>query len=241
MNIISSRQRRPRLLVSGAVMVGALGLLLTGCSPAGSTTGDATTDIGTPEPAAASDVYEFQTNVFAAGNTLTVHLPEALIEAATTVNDESRIDTLMVSEFRLKAHPLENAAYCAFDVEITYTESGKQALESMGDSPSKSFGYAISEFGEAKPMNEFSDTNLEEALYLSDDFSTGTFVQECATSPNDEDATNAIKFPVMSEQGSPTAFAEADINVMSSGTVGLVDGEVDDFERDSQGNWIFSS
>ncbi|SFN51017.1 hypothetical protein [Mycetocola miduiensis] len=89
----------------------------------------------------------------------------------------------------------------------------------------------------ASPVADLDTSDPQSGEYISDDSKTVTFVQQCATSPNDDETTDAIGFPVQTG-GKIKTFASIEINVMKNGTLGIMEAEVTDYARDSNGDWI---
>ncbi len=60
-------------------------------------------------------------------------------------------------------------------------------------------------------------------------------------SPTDDDTDIRLSFPYLESRGGKETFrgfAGADVAVMADGTVSIVSGEVFDWVRDSNGDWI---
>jgi hypothetical protein len=89
----------------------------------------------------------------------------------------------------------------------------------------------------ATPVADLDLSDPQSGRYISDDLRTLTFVQHCATSPNDDETSDEFGFPVQAD-GEIGTFASVEINVMKNGTLGLIEAGVSDYERDSNGDWI---
>jgi hypothetical protein len=89
----------------------------------------------------------------------------------------------------------------------------------------------------AAPADDLDDADPELGWYLSDDSETLTFVQTCASDALDDDSSDEFAFPIESD-GTITTFASVELNVMKSGTLTVIEAEVSDYERDSNGDWI---
>ncbi|WP_158252516.1 hypothetical protein [Cryobacterium sp. Y57] len=79
------------------------------------------------------------------------------------------------------------------------------------------------------PEADLDVSDPQPGEYISDDSKVLTFVQQCATSPNDDETADAFSFPVQTD---------GEINVMKNGTLGITEAVVSDYQRDSNGDWI---
>jgi len=85
--------------------------------------------------------------------------------------------------------------------------------------------------------DELDASDPEPGRYISDDFRTLTFVQSCASDPLDDGSSDEFDFPIEID-GTIDTFASVEITVMKNGTLTIIESEVDDYERDSNGDWI---
>lgn len=90
---------------------------------------------------------------------------------------------------------------------------------------------------EGQLVSELDAADPEPGTYLSDDHETLTFVQSCATSPTDDQNARYFILPTSDGDSTPK-FATFDIATMKNGTIAIIDGKVEDYERDSNGDWI---
>jgi hypothetical protein len=89
----------------------------------------------------------------------------------------------------------------------------------------------------ATPVDELDDADPELGTYVSDDSKTLTYVQACASDALDDGSSDEFTFPIQTDSGiSP--FASVELNVMKGGTLTVIEEEVTDYERDSNGDWI---
>ncbi|GAA4520477.1 hypothetical protein GCM10023160_05830 [Brachybacterium paraconglomeratum] len=92
-------------------------------------------------------------------------------------------------------------------------------------------------------LDKLDPSNPETGVYASDDASQITIVQACASSTSDEDATEFdLEFPRTDEdeKSGVDDAASFTFTVMRSGEIGIVDGEVDGYQADANGDWITS-
>ena len=81
----------------------------------------------------------------------------------------------------------------------------------------------------------------EQGVYASEDGSAITVVQKCAASAGDEDAAEfTLELPRSDEEESTGVNDAASLmfTVMTSGQIGILDGEVDGYQVDANGDWI---
>lgn len=84
--------------------------------------------------------------------------------------------------------------------------------------------------GEARAQSDLDESVPKEGTYVGDDLTTITRVSDCAASATDPD--NAISMTLPS-------VGAVQLSVMTDGTIGVA-GEVDDYSRDANDNWIAS-
>jgi hypothetical protein len=90
---------------------------------------------------------------------------------------------------------------------------------------------------DATPIDDLDAADPERGRYVSEDSKTLTFVQACASDALDDGSADEFKFPIQSD-GSIDTFASVVMNVMKNGTLTIIEADVADYERDSNGDWI---
>lgn len=91
----------------------------------------------------------------------------------------------------------------------------------------------------ALALDALDESNPETGAYASDDGSDITLVQPCASSVGDEDsATFTLRLPKSGEDDKTSDAASFTFTVMRSGEIGVLEGEVDGYTTDSNGDWI---
>jgi hypothetical protein len=90
---------------------------------------------------------------------------------------------------------------------------------------------------DATPIDDLDADDPERGRYVSDDSKTLTFVQACASDALDDGSSDVFNFPIESD-GSIDTFASVVMNVMKNGTLTVIEADVTDYERDSNGDWI---
>ncbi|GAA1483660.1 hypothetical protein [Brachybacterium fresconis] len=91
----------------------------------------------------------------------------------------------------------------------------------------------------ALALDALDEADPETGAYASDDGSDITLVQPCASSVSDEDsATFTLRLPKSGEDDTTSDAASFTFTVMRSGEIGVLEGEVDGYTTDSNGDWI---
>ena len=87
---------------------------------------------------------------------------------------------------------------------------------------------------------QLNESAPEIGAYIADDLAGFTVVTKCVANPSDTDHRVGLRFPMTTTQYPSTpydSFASVVATVMIDGTISVA-GEVADYERDSNGNWI---
>ncbi|WP_179229202.1 hypothetical protein [Parenemella sanctibonifatiensis] len=87
------------------------------------------------------------------------------------------------------------------------------------------------------PISDFDESAPEPGTYIADDLSTLTVVGDCAASGTDPDNAIEIELPSVEADGETDNTATVQLSVMTDATIGVA-GEVEDYMRDANGNWI---
>lgn len=91
----------------------------------------------------------------------------------------------------------------------------------------------------ALALDALDEADPETGAYASDDGSDITLVQPCASSVSDEDsATFTLRLPKSGDDDKTSDAASFTFTVMRSGEIGVLEGEVDGYTTDSNGDWI---
>ena len=251
-----SARRKPTILTTLTALGAVTALALTGCSggstPAGN--GAPKADNGSPSGSNASDaLWDFSNNdAMSQKQSITFAINDDLFAVATDYAGNRVFDSITVTGLEVS-----DAKYCAVKIEFDYADgvdmdaligayiAGYKSLNlERLDAASSLIGFgglrADKEFGEADLKNLTTDK-----LWISDDYSTATKIQDCATQPYDPDAfTVPVEFAwaAGTEGGNGTylmpTLARAALTVMKNGDLTVIDNDVSDFVRDSNGTWI---
>lgn len=87
------------------------------------------------------------------------------------------------------------------------------------------------------PASDLDDSAPEPGTYVSPDYSTMTVVDDCAASATDPDNAVELELTKADEDGKLDTLAKLQLSTMTDGTIG-VGGEVEDYTRDANDNWI---
>lgn len=254
-----STMRITKLTTATLAAAGAVTLLaLAGCSSSADGVPDAEEMPAKPKGA----VYDFtQINGMPAAKEITFKIPDALVKT-----DPEYAKGRVLTSVTAKAHKLETAEFCAVDLTFTYaagvrdrvlnskwydpysktTADGELQAET-NPPPTQKIGYAASdgdepEVGKPDPSNPDFGTDRE---YITDDFRTLTKIVECASGPTDDEDNTDVFFNQLTEGPSTQPgtiaaddFGTAEIAVMKNGDLSIVEGEINDWMLDANGDWI---
>lgn len=98
---------------------------------------------------------------------------------------------------------------------------------------------ALTSSKEPSALSDFDESAPEAGTYIADDSSAVTVVGDCAASATDPDAAIEIELPSVDADGKVDTTATVRVSVMTDGTIGVA-GEVNDYTRDANENWIAS-
>ena len=90
-----------------------------------------------------------------------------------------------------------------------------------------------------KAISDFDESAPEEGVYVSDDYATITVVGDCAASATDPDKAIQLELPSVGADGKTDTTATVQLSVTTDGIIGVA-GEVKDYVRDANDNWIVS-
>lgn len=208
-------------------------------------------------------VYDFTVERFpVASGPVQVVFPEQL---------RSDVD-VPIASLTLSPHELDSNEYCAVNVDLEFTEGGREALAAPSfEGPQREGGnrdeqsviegndailHAMNLSKNSAPFPE-QETNYETSVediselesgelhggtYASDDLDQIVVVQECAQENAGEYETgDAIVLPQIMGDDTPNNAedaAEFEFTIMKSGSIGIVNGEVDGYVPDGNGDWI---
>lgn len=168
-------------------------------------------------------------------------IDEVIVELDETIDG--------MQDWPLARMPQELASRVGHEIGIYYEggDTGQSLVDRYLDSPESTettdaqiiaSGLGLPRSDEARSLADLNESAPEPGTYVSDDRGTVTVVGDCAASATDPD--NSIDLVLPSLEGSETStIAMVQLSVMTDGTIGVA-GEVDEFMRDANGNWIAS-
>lgn len=183
------------------------------------------------------DVYDFTGPSAQSTSHVVVEVPQKLIEANSDYSENRFIERVtikpmkinstelcaMTLDYELLGNPVEDLykAHSSYSEELSETERRQEAVGSMlGQWPAPE----LSEPDPDKPVKD---------VYYSEKDHIVTVIDKCAATPNSDNAAYEINFN--SYNGS---LGEVPIGVMRDGTVFASGGEVNNWQLDSNGDWI---
>lgn len=222
-----------------AAVVATSALLLAACAD-GEDGGSSSA--GTPSSQSVP-VYEFQPEGSVQSRSLTIAIPSDLREViAAEYEDEE----LLMDSVAITGLDLDSAEYCAVELKPKYTKGAVSAITAKdADDPQDSAEKYGDEFKIALSLDlsetGYSTDELDKAdpvtgAYVSKDLQSITVVQDCATEQWDSDNAGTFSFRTY-DDGGQSHVAEVEFTVMADGKVAAI-GEVAEYERDSNGEWI---
>lgn len=94
----------------------------------------------------------------------------------------------------------------------------------------------------ARDISDLESGDIEEGTYVNDDLSEIAVVQKCALeNASQADAWEPIHIPQIMGDDTPNNTEDAatfSFTIMKSGAIGIVDGEVEGFAPDANGDWV---
>ncbi len=118
-----------------------------------------------------------------------------------------------------------------------YLSGGSEGETSNAGIITKALGLTSSK--EPSALSDLDESAPEAGTYIADDFSTLTVVGDCAASATDPDNSIEIELPSVNADGKIDTIATVQLSVMTDGTIGVA-GEVENYVRDANDNWIAS-
>lgn len=250
MNVRRNALVRPACVVLGI----AAALVLAGCSsdtaPADGDTVEV--DNGTPQDPNDNDAeWDFSNNdAVSKVKTITFTINDDLLDVATDYAENRIFESISV-----KGLELDGPDFCAVEIEFGFADGvDMDALISdyTAGYPSSSLERidAVSGllgFDGLRADKEFGDPDLDnpsDTIWIAEDYSTATKVQDCASQPYDPEAqTVPLAFAApelvgVSQMYSLPSLGSAELTVMKNGDLTVIDTRVSGFVRDSNGAWI---
>lgn len=123
------------------------------------------------------------------------------------------------------------------EVVDSYLSGGSEGETTNAGIITKALGLTSTK--EPSELSDFDESAPEAGTYIADDFSAVTVVGDCAASATDPDAAIEIELPSVDADGKVDTTATVRVSVMTDGTIGVA-GEVNDYTRDANENWIAS-
>lgn len=251
-------RRSKTLGTVGAVVLSSLALALAGCG--GESNASSSGSPSGRQPQQAENIYQFDQlrvadkhkatpYVVSEPKSVTIRLSDELKSAAPQGNP------ILVDSYTLTQHAFRTGI-CRLDVRVNYADGGRSAitgpLNSTSISEQERFAAEENRVAQRLTAGAFlgashptlvshlptDDQIAKMGFYLTSDYSAMTFVDKCGTSATD--AITDLTFPFRDQRTKEsgwkqTAFAGADITVMTGGTV-VVSGGVD-ADLSATGKW----
>jgi len=242
----------PMLTILGIVTA----LAMTGCSAGSEPTdaGTATVDNGSPDDIdnGSDGVWDFSSNdAMSMKKSITFSINDDLFDVATDYQERRVFESITVTGVEL-----DGPDDCAVTFDFVYADGvdpdalvGEYIAGRTASNLDRLGGTAgLLGFGGYGADIQFGDADLDNpnshSIYISDDMSTATKVQDCATQPYDpevEPIDLAFSYPGPDELSGiyeKPSLASAELTVMKNGDLTVLDSRVSGFVRDSNDTWI---
>ncbi|WP_342372115.1 hypothetical protein PCC79_13330 [Propioniciclava soli] len=217
-----------RAIIAAIVATG----LLAGC---GGQDGPAGQDGASAQDEAAGQggIFDFSSPTMGPAEEIVVEIPEGLKEAMGPDGEN-----LFLQRATLTAYELDGAQNCAVRIDLEWAPGADELIASSSSSDDgPNYGFALG-YVYHHPLSELSpDGEGPGNFFIADDYSHAVRVNDCAASPMDDDNSSALDFKFLRD-GDMTDGAEIDFTVMKDGSITIVDSDVEDFDRDSNGDWV---
>jgi hypothetical protein len=172
-------------------------------------------------------VYDFAEPVTEPTRSIEFHVPDELVELS-----EDYAETRVHESITVSSAESEDPSQCAVEYRFEYVEGGLDRLLAYLERSAEAGDVE----GE-RMAHILIDEDLE-SIELSEDYSAAVVPVSCAASPSDAENTVDVQFTRVLEERT-RRFAWAKITVMQSGELFVHEPEVnDDWQLDSNGNWI---
>ena len=152
-------------------------------------------------------------------------------------------EELVAAEGEQQAVEIMNSAFVSVTAEGTLDVDAVRA-EYDGGTPLGNTLEALGLPGEPDEIHDLEALETgdpEQGVYASEDGSVITVVQKCAASAGDKDAAEfTLELPRSDEEyrSGVSDAASFMFTVMTSGQIGILDGAVDGYQVDANGDWI---
>ncbi|MBB6118953.1 hypothetical protein [Nocardiopsis algeriensis] len=172
-------------------------------------------------------VFDFTEPMVEPAQSIKFRVPDELIDISEDYAEVRVQESVTVSSVES-----EDPSQCAVGYRFEYVDGGLErllaSLEEEGDKDQS----------EEERMARALVGEPLDSIELSEDYSSAVVPVSCAVSPNDTENTVKVRLKQTPESGE-SSFAWAEITVMKSGDLFVHEPEIsDDWQLDSDGNWI---
>ncbi|MDE3723970.1 hypothetical protein PWG71_21480 [Nocardiopsis sp. N85] len=170
--------------------------------------------------------YEFAEPLTEPTQRIEFRVPEELVEL-----NEEYAETRVLESVTVSSTESEEPGRCSVEFRFEYVDGGPERLLTFLEETSE--GSAPEEDRMASRLTGSGPDSIE----FGENYGSAVVSRGCATSPTDDETTVEVNFPML-EDGSLDNFAQAEVSVMQGGELFIHEPEIDDWQLDSNGNWI---
>lgn len=182
--------------------------------------------------------FDFTTSFGGGATPLVVELDPALVEAAG-----SAAQNVILKRVTVTPYETGTAARCAAELTMEWAPDALEKIHHYSPDNPNAAGLAKSAMGgEPQPMSAMTDEAFETGspnIIMSEDATTIIRIRQCAAGPMEGgQSASGLRFLSIAPDGRTRDFATLDFNMMADGSINVVNSEVKDFVRDSNGTWV---
>lgn len=196
--------------------------------------------------------YDFTPNTAAAsGEEIRIEVPQELIALTDTYSEDRVLDAVTVRATE------DTEAQCGIEIDYEYRDGAQDEIENTTwvrargnnqdtDMPAdERYPHALFTTTDMGWLEDGDNENsFVNTVALAEDYQNAVSEVDCAASPNDTENTTAIEFKELNwtdghqPQALPESLATADVAVMASGEVHVVNSSVEGYDHEPDHGWI---
>lgn len=188
------------------------------------------------------NVYDFTGPSAQSTSQVVVEVPQKLIEANSDYSENRFIERVTIKPMKINSTEL-----CAMTLDYELLGNPVEDLykarsdHSEGLSENERRQHAVGSALGQWPAPELSEPDPDKpvkGVYYSEKDRIVTVIDKCAATPNSDNAVYEIEFTLGHGDDGVRTLAVAPVGVMRDGTVFASGGEVNNWQLDSNGDWI---
>ncbi|KOX14008.1 hypothetical protein [Nocardiopsis sp. NRRL B-16309] len=175
-------------------------------------------------------VYDFtEEPVMEPASSIEFRIPDELAELSEDYLEDRVYESITVS-----AVDSDDPSGCAVEMEFDFADGGLERYLEYQENDIAGSDTTLDE----RMASRLTGENLDQ-IELSEDYSSAVVPVECAASPTDDESVSEISFSRFVGDGDQTrSLARVKFSAMQGGELYVHEPEVENWELDSNGNWI---